>query len=244
MADELVEVQLRLQGQRLFLQQVRQSAGAIRELERETGRFGSSAQIASRRGFLMNQMLFTARRLAYSATLAFGAAAAGAVYMGMKFNMSMETSTVAFTQFLGSEQAASKELDYLYELAAKTPFEFGQLVSATQRFLAFGFSVDEANAYLEVIGDTVAAFGGGAAEIDRAVYAIGQMRAAGRIMGTEIRQLTELGIPAIQILQKQLGLTNEQVARIGETGLKSSVSIPALMAGLREEFGGGSPSTG
>lgn len=193
---------------------------------------------ATRHGFLFNQMLFTARRLLYSATLATGALAIGAGVMGLKFNATMEQNEVAMTFFTGSVTAARKELDFLFKLAAFTPFEFVDLTDAARKFLAFGFTVQQTNQYLTTIGDTIAGLGLSAEGINRAVIAIGQMQAKGRVMGQEILQLTELGIPALQILTKELGLSERQVLRIGETGLRASVGIPALIRGMNRLFGG------
>jgi tape measure domain-containing protein len=109
---------------------------------------------------------------------------------------------------------------------------------AARKFLAFGFTVQQANDYLATIGDTVAGLGLGAEGIDRAVLAIGQMQAKGRVMGDELLQLTELGIPALQILQKQLGLTAGQVQNIGNLAIPASIAIPALMKGMAEQFSG------
>src|SRR5262245_26438654 len=63
---------------------------------------------------------------------ALGAAGVAAAGVGIKFNASMEQSRVAFTNLLGSSEEAQAMLDRLYKTAATTPFEFPQLVQASQ----------------------------------------------------------------------------------------------------------------
>src|SRR5688572_20265165 len=211
---------------------------AVRDLGTATHKTGDDMDHAARRGFLLNQALFTMRRYLYAATLGFTALGVVAVRAGINFNAMMERNTVAFTHFLGSTTAAKNELTFLFDLAKQTPFEFAYLADATRKFLAFGFGLKETNAILTTMGDTIAGLGLGQEEIDRFTLAIGQMLASGRVLGGELRQLEQLGIGARRILKEQLGLTGEQIGKIGELGLKASHAIPALMRGMREDFEG------
>jgi tape measure domain-containing protein len=186
----------------------------------------------------MNQALFTMRRFLYAGTLALAAFTAGAVYMGFKFNMVMENNTIAMTQFLGSVELATTELNYLYDLAAKTPFEFPNLVTAARRFLAFGFSLRDTNRYLSIIGDTAAAFGGDAELINRMVLVFGQMRAAGRVLGQDLLQLQQIGINTTEALMEGLGLTREQLAEPGRLHIPSEIAIEAIMRYMNKRFHG------
>lgn len=213
-------------------------AAAMERLGLATKATGAEMENTGRRSFLMQQSIFTLRRLAYGATLGFGALAAGAVYMGLKFDASMEQNTVTMSHFLGSVTASKQELQTLFQIAAHGPFTFSGITGAAKQFLAFGFTVGQTNRDLKTIQDTAAAFGGSDDVINRIVLAIGQMQAKGKVMGQELRQLQEVGVPALQILQQQLGLTNDQVNRIGTTGIKASVAIPALIKGLQERYGG------
>ena len=236
--QEELDIRLNLQGSQAFIAETNAASASVSRLGAASEVAGRGMEHAGRRSFLMNQALFTLRRVAYGSTLALGAAGAGAIAWGIKFNATMEQNQVAFEYFTGSTTEATQELDKLYNLAALTPFEFPQLVDASRKFLAFGFSVDQTNAIMTTLGDTIAGLGLGAEGIDRAVLAIGQMHAAGRVLGGEIRQLTELGIPALQILQEQLGLTNDQIARIGELRIPADVAIAALVKGLNQRFQG------
>jgi tape measure domain-containing protein len=89
----------------------------------------------------------------------------------------------------------------------------------------------------------VAAFGGGNEQIERMVTVFGQIRASGRLLGQDMLQLEQQGIPVIDILYEQLKkmgyqIKRTQLSRIGELGMPASIGIPALMRGMQERFGG------
>jgi tape measure domain-containing protein len=233
-----ITIRQRMIGYAQTLWQLQSITSELNKQRLATARLASAQSNAARRTFLHQQAVFTLRRGLYSATLGIGVMTAGLTAMGFNFNRTMEANTASMKFFLGSTQAAEKELEFLFDLAAHTPFEFPQLVKATNHLLAFGLTVEQANATTRILGDAVAGLGGGAAEIDRAVLALGQMQAKGRIMGEELLQLTELGIPATQILQEELGLTAKEVQRIGLLGISSAQGIPALLMGMQKRFKG------
>lgn len=178
---------------------------------------------------------------ARGASLAFGILAGVGVVQGLKFNATIEQSTVAFKNFLGSTQAASKQVQYLYKVAATTPFQFGDILNASRRLLAFGQSAKESNHWLTIIGDTVAGIGGGSAEIDRLVTAIGQIQAKGKASTEDLQQIAELGIPAFQALAKHLGISQGEVfAQLQKGTITSKQALDALEEQLAKTFGGSS----
>lgn len=155
------------------------------------------------------------------------------------FNSKLEQAQIGFTTMLGSGEKAQTFLDNLEQFANKTPFQFGGLITSSQRLLAMGFTADEIIPTMTSLGDAVAALGAGDAGIDRATYALGQMRAAGRVGAQDMMQLTSLGIPAWDILAKHIGVTTSEVRKMAEQGvLKTDDAIKALLAGMDERFGG------
>jgi tape measure domain-containing protein len=127
--------------------------------------------------------------------------------MGLQFNASMEQNQVAFTQFLGSSQAARAELGFLQKTAARDAVRAA--ADHDRRPAADGVRVHakQTNSWLSTIGDTIAGMGGGAQEIDQLVTAIGQIRSKGRLQGDELMQLSELGVVNRGKLAKDLGIT-------------------------------------
>jgi tape measure domain-containing protein len=234
-ADQSIDIRIRLRDIRRFIADSRQAEAAVKRIGVETHRTAqrSNAGFGSLAAG-MNAWATIATRGAYAA----GAGVSLIGFMGLKFQATMESNSIALKQFLGTEGAAREYLDKLFEIAKMTPFRFDHLTTASRKFMAFGFTAEETIKYLETIGDTVAGIGGGDDEIQRLVLALGQMQAKSRVMGQEMLQLNEIGIPAQRLLQEELGLTAKEVAYIGEQGIAASEGIPALIRGLDKLFGG------
>lgn len=143
---------------------------------------------------------------------ALGGLATAAGMIGIKAAASMEQSEVAFESLLGSKGKAKKLLDELSKMAAETPFEFPQLVDASQQLLAYGFKAGQITPMLTSIGDAAAATGKGAEGVDRITRALGQMQAKGKISNEELMQIGELGIPVYDIMAEKLGIAKSEVS--------------------------------
>lgn len=158
----------------------------------------------------------------------------------LQAHASMEQTEVAFKQLTGSAAQAEKLLSQLRDLAASTPFEFPELAKNARLLLAFGDTAKDIVPHLTAIGDAVSALGGGSAEIDRVVRAIGQMESKGRILAEEMNQLSEIGINGFALLAQETGKSEAELRKMGETGqLLATEYIPLLYQGLERTFGGG-----
>jgi len=158
---------------------------------------------------------------------------------GIRFNAQLESSRLAFETMLGSTEAAKEMLDGLYELAAKSPFEFPQLIEAAQRMKAFGMAADEIIPTMTAVGNAVSALGGDAQKIDRITLALGQMQSKGRVMAQEMLQLSEAGVAAWDILATKAGRTRREMSDLVEKGLvPAHWALQALTEGMDERFGG------
>lgn len=160
------------------------------------------------------------------------------IYKPMEIAADFEQTQIAFETMLKSAEKAEKFLKEASEFANKTPFEFPELINSSKLLMAFGFEADKVLDMLTVIGDTASGLGAGSEGIDRITRALGQMQAKGRAQAEELLQLQELGVPANQILQEELGLTGEQVANIGKEGIEASKVIEAMLRGMEKRFGG------
>jgi tape measure domain-containing protein len=204
-------------------------------MSRAADRLGVSTKSATDRSWLMNQAMFTVRRLVYGLTLGFGALTASVAALGFQFDTMMQVAQVSFTVLLGGAGAARREVQYLFDLAARTPFDFPGIQAGARQLLNYGFGLNQTNRYLRTFSDIVAGFGGDTTVIDRIVRAIGQMHTKGRVMGQELLQLQEAGVNATQYLREQLGLTQQQVGQIGRLGLRADVAIEAIIKGIQED---------
>lgn len=217
--------------------------GAISRAERQWNQFARSIQ---RQAKILPESI----RSAVPASLALGrnivklGAVAGAVFSGLaiwgvRLAAQWEQTEIAFTTLLGSAESANKFLGELVEFAARTPFNLTNIAQASRQLLAYGFTAEQVLPTLSAIGDAVSALGGGADEIQRAVLAIGQMQAKGKIAGEEMRQLTELGIPAWEMLAESIGVSIPEAMKLVEKrAIDASTGIAAVLEGVNRRFAG------
>lgn len=205
-------------------------------LSRQTDRLAKHLERANRRGFLMNQTLFTLRRYSYMATLGFTAMIGSIVKWGFDFNRVMQVNRAAMIGFLGSQQAVNKELDHLYYLAAFTPLRFQDVANAARTMMAFGIDTKTTNRLLEDTIDMLAAMGRSSpASLNRVTIALGHMMNIGHVTGQTLLQLARDNIPVYEILQEQLGLTGDELRNIGRLGISAQTTLEAIMAGIEAD---------
>ncbi|MFU0800784.1 MAG: TMP-3 domain-containing protein [Xylanivirga thermophila] len=160
------------------------------------------------------------------------------IYKPMDIAADFEQTQIAFETMLKSAEKAQQFLKEASEFANKTSFEFPELINSSKLLMAFGFEADKVLDMLKTIGDTASGLGAGSEGIDRITRTLGQMQAKGRAQTEELLQIQELGVPANQILQEELGLTGEQIANIGKESIEASKVIEALLRGMEKRFGG------
>lgn len=210
------------------------STGAIREMQQELKRVRESTED-------------TGNLLKSGALIGAGAALTSAVTIPL-INLGRESvlladkfhrTEVAFTTMLGSADAARTLLSDLRAFAASTPFEFPQLVRASQKMLALGFSAHQVIPTLTNVGNAVAGLDGGGDVFGRIILALGQMQAKGKVSAEEMKQLAEAGIPAWQAVATAIGVTVPEAMELAKKKqIDSATAIAAIQAGMAERFGG------
>ena len=150
----------------------------------------------------------------------------------------LQQATIAYQSLLKSQALGTAFVGQLMQFAKQTPFEFKELLQLGRVVLAYGFSWQEVIPLLRQVGDATAALGGGPEMMERILRAIGQIRGKGKVMMQEMYQLAEAGIPVFEIFQQKLGLTQAQIANIGESGIPAGIALKALFEGINERYGG------
>lgn len=120
-----------------------------------------------------------------------------------------EQTVIAFETMLGSAELAAQKLAELKEFAARTPFDLPGVKNLTARLLAFNFTAEELIPTMTDLGNIAA--GVGTEKLPQLILALGQVRAAGRLTGQELRQFTEAGVPLISELAKTLNKAESEV---------------------------------
>ena len=138
-----------------------------------------------------------------------------------------------------ASQDASAFIADMQSFAAKTPFEFPELIQASQRLMAMGFAAKDVKPTLTAVGDAVAALGGNSETVGRVTTALGQIQAKGRASADEMLQLTQAGIPAWQMLADKIGVSIPEAMKMAEKGqIDATTTIGALTEGMNAKFGG------
>lgn len=193
---------------------------ALAKLDDEHGRF--------------EKTLGAVGKIGATAFAAVGAAAAGAIGIGVKVASDTQQAQIGFETMLGSAEKARAFLGELQAFAAKTPFEFPELRDAASRLVAVGFETSKVIPLMTALGDATSGMGTGAQGIDQAVRALTQMQQKGKVTGEEMLQLAEAGIPAWDALATKLGV---DVPKAQEMVTKGQVKVNDLMAAIAERAG-------
>lgn len=168
-----------------------------------------------------------------------GTAGLAALAWPLQMASNMEQTEAQFTTMLKDVGAARALLGDLQEFAASTPFEFPELADAGRMLLAFGSSAGNVKNELRAIGDISSAIGAPIGEIAE-IY--GKARVQGRLFAEDINQLTGRGIPVIQELAKQFGVTDQEVKKLVEDGQVSFTNLEQAFRDLTTgtgKFAGG-----
>ena len=180
---------------------------------------GRGGAAALQKGF---SVAGTAFKASIGAAMAGGAAAVGVGMKAVTAAADFEQTKVAFTTLIGDAAKAEQTLGKLRELGAKTPFEFPELADAGRKLIAFGESADSVPETIRRIGDVSA---GVQAPVNEIAELYGKARVQGRLFAEDINQLTGRGIPIIQELAKQFGVSDSEVKKLVESG---QVGFPAI----------------
>jgi tape measure domain-containing protein len=173
---------------------------------------GKGGAVALSKGF---SVAGTALKAGVGAALAGGAAAMGVGVKAVNSAADFEQTKVAFATLIGDAGKAEQTLAKLRELGAQTPFEFPELADAGRKLIAFGESADSVPETLRRIGDVSA---GVQAPVKEIAELYGKARVQGRLFAEDINQLTGRGIPIIQELAKQFGVSDSEVKKLVESG--------------------------
>ena len=177
-------------------------------------------------------------KLAAVGIAAAGVATAAAGVMAIKSAGDYEQSRIAFETMLGSADKARQMMTSIAEFAKSTPFEIPELVASSKQLLAFGFSQEQIIPTMRKLGDLASGLG---VPVGQLAYTYGQVRVAGRLMGQDLMQFTNAGVPLISELAKVFGTTEAEVKKLVEQGKVGFPEVEKAMNNLTGEgskFGG------
>lgn len=165
------------------------------------------------------------------------AVAAGSAAVGYLLNKAGENeqTKIAFETMLGSAELAQTKLEELKEFALKTPFELVGLQDAAKRLMAYGFEADKLIPTISALGDISS--GVGKDKLPLLILALGQVRAAGKLTGMELRQFTENGVPMLEQLSKTMGKPVKEIQAMVSKGQVGFNEVEKALFALTQEGG-------
>lgn len=141
---------------------------------------------------------------------------------------------------LRDQTKANALLDQLKDIDIKLPVDLSLLADAATKLAGSGF--DSANIASDVTAILDAASistDGVAMGTERIVRAFSQIKSNGRLLGEEINQLTETGIPIRQIIQEQFGMDTRALSEKSQAGeIDIDTILSGLIKGFQVRFGG------
>lgn len=131
-----------------------------------------------------------------------------AIFAGVRFAKKIRETTAEFElqrvslgALIQDTEKAEQLFSQIKAAAVKSPFEIKDLVSYTKQLAAYKIEAKDLFDTMMRLSDISAGLG---ADMSRIVLAYGQIKGAGVLKGTELRQITELGIPMVDLLAQKL----------------------------------------
>lgn len=194
------------------------------------------------RGGMMSAVSLGNMSLTNILGLGLAVASAGTLTMNMRDIVSESIAAAAqfeimsnsFELFTGNAKTAKNLLDDIRLFATESPLTFADAAGQAKTLLSYGTPTDQIVPTMKALSELS---GGQANILARLVYAYGQVRAAGRLYGTELRQFTETGIPLLDALAVTMGKPKEDLRGMMEAGRVGFNDLVRAIKHLTEEGG-------
>lgn len=146
---------------------------------------------------------------------------------GINYNAQVEQLQTSFEVMTGSAEEAAGVIENLKKVGAETPFEMTDLAETTQLLMNYGFSAEEAQDRLMMLGDISQ---GSAEKMTRIATAYGQMSSAGKVSLEDVKQMIEAGFNPLQEISESTG---ESMASLYDRISKGTISIDEITASMQ-----------
>jgi tape measure domain-containing protein len=146
----------------------------------------------------------------------------------------IETQRVAFGKLLKDVDRGNKLFEKLKKFSAETPLQLEDITTGAQKLLAFGIAEEDVIEKLTRLGDAAL---GNSATLSRLTNAYGKVQAKGKATLEELNLFTEAGVPIMQELSKQYGLTTQEMFKFIEAGKLGFADVDKALTSLTSEGG-------
>jgi tape measure domain-containing protein len=214
----------------------------------------SASAIGSIRGGLLSlgssalKMPFSLPAAVVGGTIGYGAVSGTG--KALKLAGEKENALLAMSFFGGSEERGQSIYDQIVNFAATTPYGLNftreqstGLMGMYKGMAGDAFDPDQmigsTMRTLRAFGDAAGLTGAGEGGADRALLGFRQIGTIGKLQLEELRQVTENLLVPMELVRKELGLTKEEMASIGDLNIDAEKAMNAILRALEKNFGGG-----
>lgn len=145
-----------------------------------------------------------------------------------------QKTEVAFATMLGDGDKAKDLMQEMVELAARTPFSLQDVSAGAKQLLAFQVPANQVVDVLTRLGNIASGLG---VPLSRINLVYGQVKAKGRLMGDDLRQFTEAGIPMVAELAKKFNKTTAEISDMVTAGKIGFKDVKDVLFSLTDEGG-------
>lgn len=145
-----------------------------------------------------------------------------------------QKTEVAFATMLGDGDKAKDLMQEMVELAARTPFSLQDVSAGAKQLLAFQVPANQVLDVLTRLGNIASGLG---VPLSRINLVYGQVKAKGRLMGDDLRQFTEAGIPMVAELAKKFNKTTAEISDMVTAGKIGFKDVKDVLFSLTDEGG-------
>ncbi|MDM1299914.1 tape measure protein [Empedobacter falsenii] len=152
----------------------------------------------------------------------------------VKIRGEFEQTEIAFNTMLQSREKGNALMKEMVELAKNTPMQFSEVSKGAKQLLAYQVEAEKLTGTLSMLGDISSGLG---VPISRLILVYGQVRAKGRLMGDDLRQFTEAGVPMIAMIAKNMGIAESAVADMVSAGKVGFKDVEKVLEQLTSQGG-------
>jgi tape measure domain-containing protein len=166
------------------------------------------------------------------------AEAVGAIELGkqiLETAGAWQQAQVAFTQMLGSGQAATAMMEQLDKFAQNSPFSRDDIFQYSKQLLNFGFSAQEIMPIMQKLGNIAAGVGNQA--MPGIVEALSRIKQHGVADMRSLQTMVSSGVPIVDALAKQFGVTNLQVYQMAQQGRIGFAAVNQALTNMTTGMG-------
>lgn len=194
-----------------YTQKLKALNDAIKRMNAENERAVQGARnLAQQHSNLMNTSDQLSRKLALIFSVS---QIQGYVNKLIQVRGEFELQNTALASILQNKDQADKLFGQITELAVQSPFTVKELTTYTKSLAAYQFQYEELYDTTKRLADVASGLG---VDMQRLILAVGQVKAAGYLRGTETRQFTEAGFNILGELAKYYSELEGRIVSIGE----------------------------